>query len=104
MSTTENTNTDPTYSGNLKQDNRRTKQTKHLGRLFSKERDFHIPVLSVADNTNTGLVRNRGNKLKDRFVAIGEEEEGAEWLNAFSRSWKGDIFQIHTPIPQIGKA
>ncbi|KAA6368037.1 MAG: hypothetical protein EZS28_036434, partial [Streblomastix strix] len=39
-----------------------------------------------------------------RFVAIGEEEEGAEWLNAFSRPWKEEIFWIHPPIPKIGKA
>ncbi|KAA6402659.1 MAG: hypothetical protein EZS28_001805, partial [Streblomastix strix] len=62
MSTTENTNTDSTYSGNIEQDNGRTKQVKHLGRLFSKERDIHSPVLSVADNTNAGLVRNRGKQ------------------------------------------
>ncbi|KAA6376138.1 MAG: putative Transposon Ty3-I Gag-Pol polyprotein [Streblomastix strix] len=44
------------------------------------------------------------NKLVDRFVAIGEEEEGAEWLTAFSRPWKEEIFWIHPPIPKIGKA
>ncbi|KAA6370438.1 MAG: hypothetical protein EZS28_034033 [Streblomastix strix] len=44
------------------------------------------------------------NKLVDRFVTIGEEEEGAEWLNAFSRPWKEEIFWIHQPIPKIGKA
>ncbi|KAA6361099.1 MAG: hypothetical protein EZS28_043373, partial [Streblomastix strix] len=59
MSTTENTNTDSTYSGNLKQDNRRTKQTRHLRRLLSKERVTHNPVPGVGDNANTGLVRDR---------------------------------------------
>ncbi|KAA6359907.1 MAG: hypothetical protein EZS28_044565, partial [Streblomastix strix] len=44
------------------------------------------------------------NKLVDKFVAIGEEEEEAEWLNAFSRPWKEEIFWIHPPIPKIGKA
>ncbi|KAA6369948.1 MAG: hypothetical protein EZS28_034527, partial [Streblomastix strix] len=44
------------------------------------------------------------NKLVDRFMAIGEEEEGADWLNAFSRPWNEEIFQIHPPIPKIGKA
>ncbi|KAA6375768.1 MAG: hypothetical protein EZS28_028708 [Streblomastix strix] len=52
MSTTENTNSDSTYSGSFKQDNRRTKQVKYSGRVFSKERDIHSPVLSLADNTN----------------------------------------------------
>ncbi|KAA6356054.1 MAG: hypothetical protein EZS28_048419, partial [Streblomastix strix] len=37
ISTTENTNTGRTEAGKLRQDNRRTKQAKHLGRLFSKE-------------------------------------------------------------------
>ncbi|KAA6404284.1 MAG: hypothetical protein EZS28_000193 [Streblomastix strix] len=44
------------------------------------------------------------NKLVDRFVAIGEEEKGAEWLNAFLRLWKEEIFWIHPPIPKNGKA
>ncbi|KAA6361473.1 MAG: hypothetical protein EZS28_043001 [Streblomastix strix] len=44
------------------------------------------------------------NKLVDRFVAIGEEEEGAEWLNVFWRQWKEEIFWMHPPIPKIGKA
>ncbi|KAA6313821.1 MAG: hypothetical protein EZS28_055690, partial [Streblomastix strix] len=44
------------------------------------------------------------NKLVDRFVAIEEEEEEAEWLNAFSRPWKEGIFWIHPPIPKIVKA
>ncbi|KAA6371229.1 MAG: hypothetical protein EZS28_033244, partial [Streblomastix strix] len=68
MSTTENTNTDSTYSGSFKQDNRRTKQIEHSGRLFSKERDFHSPVLSMADNTNTGLVRNRVKQTRGQVL------------------------------------
>ncbi|KAA6396036.1 MAG: hypothetical protein EZS28_008438 [Streblomastix strix] len=104
MSTTENTNTDSTYSGNLKQHNRLTKQTKHPGRLFSKERDIYSPVLSVVDNTNTGLFAIRENKLVDRYVAIGEEEKGAEWLNTFSRLRKEEIFWIPPPFPNFGKA
>ncbi|KAA6372056.1 MAG: hypothetical protein EZS28_032416 [Streblomastix strix] len=44
------------------------------------------------------------NKLEDRFVAIGEKEEGEEWLNTFSRPWQEEIFRIHQPIPKIGKA
>ncbi|KAA6396710.1 MAG: hypothetical protein EZS28_007763 [Streblomastix strix] len=44
------------------------------------------------------------NKLVDRFVAIGEEEEESEWLNAFSRSWKEEIFWKDSPIPKNGKA
>ncbi|KAA6362050.1 MAG: hypothetical protein EZS28_042423, partial [Streblomastix strix] len=104
MSTTENTNTDSTYSGNLKQDNRRTKQVEYQGRLFGKERNIHSPASSMGDNTNIGHVRNRGKKLVNRFLAIGEEEEGAEWLNAFSRPWKEEIFWIHPLIPKIGKA
>ncbi|KAA6379279.1 MAG: hypothetical protein EZS28_025194 [Streblomastix strix] len=41
------------------------------------------------------------NKLVDRFVTIGEVEEGAEWLNAFSRLWNEEIFWIYPPIPKI---
>ncbi|KAA6368765.1 MAG: hypothetical protein EZS28_035709 [Streblomastix strix] len=67
MSTTENTNTDSTYSGSFKQDNRLAKQVKYPGRLFSKERDFHSPVLSVAENTNIGLVRNRGKQTRGQI-------------------------------------
>ncbi|KAA6379536.1 MAG: hypothetical protein EZS28_024935, partial [Streblomastix strix] len=67
MSTTENTNKDSTYSGNLKQNNRRTKQVKYPGRLFSKERNIHSPVSSVGDNTNSGLVRNRGKQTRGQI-------------------------------------
>ncbi|KAA6358985.1 MAG: hypothetical protein EZS28_045489 [Streblomastix strix] len=102
MSTTENTNIDSTYSGSLKQDNRRTKQVKYSGRLFSEERDIHSHVPSVEYNINAGLVLNWGKKLVDRFVAIGEE--GAEQLNAFSRQWKKEIFWIYPHIPKIRKA
>ncbi|KAA6367908.1 MAG: hypothetical protein EZS28_036566 [Streblomastix strix] len=50
------------------------------------------------------LFATEENKLVDRFVAIGEEEEGAEWLNAFSRPRKEEIIWIHQPIPKIGRA
>ncbi|KAA6398402.1 MAG: hypothetical protein EZS28_006067 [Streblomastix strix] len=59
---------DSTYSGNLKQDNRRTKQVELPGRLFSKESDIHSPVLSVGYNTNTGFVRNRGKQTRGQIV------------------------------------
>ncbi|KAA6403394.1 MAG: hypothetical protein EZS28_001076 [Streblomastix strix] len=67
MSSTENTNTDSTYSGNIKQINRRTKQVKYPGRLFSKERSIHCPVPSVVDNTETGFVRNRGKQTRGQI-------------------------------------
>ncbi|KAA6385916.1 MAG: hypothetical protein EZS28_018556, partial [Streblomastix strix] len=67
MSTTEKTNTDSSYSWNLKQDNRRTQQVKYPGRLFSKERNIHSPVSSVGDNTNIGLVRNRGKQTRGQI-------------------------------------
>ncbi|KAA6365226.1 MAG: hypothetical protein EZS28_039248 [Streblomastix strix] len=67
MSTTENTNTDSTYSGNIKQDNRRTKQVKYPGRLLSKERDNHSTISSVGDKTNIGLVRNRGKQTRGQI-------------------------------------
>ncbi|KAA6379429.1 MAG: hypothetical protein EZS28_025042 [Streblomastix strix] len=67
MSTTENTNTDLTYSENLKQDNRLTKQVKYSWRLFSKEGDIHSPVPSVGDKPNSGLVRNRGKQTRGQI-------------------------------------
>ncbi|KAA6369048.1 MAG: hypothetical protein EZS28_035426 [Streblomastix strix] len=67
MSTTENTKTDSTYSEGIKQDNRRTKQIKNPVRLFSKERNIHSPVSSVGNNTNTGLVRNRGKQTRGQI-------------------------------------
>ncbi|KAA6357895.1 MAG: hypothetical protein EZS28_046579 [Streblomastix strix] len=67
MSTTENTNSDSTNPRNIKQNSRRIKQTKHLGRLFSKERDIHSPVLNMVDNFNTGLVRNRGKQTRGQI-------------------------------------
>ncbi|KAA6393403.1 MAG: hypothetical protein EZS28_011073 [Streblomastix strix] len=67
MSTTENTNTDSTYSGSFKQNNRRTKQVKYPRRLFSRERDIHSLVLSVVDNTNTGLVRNMRKQTRGQI-------------------------------------
>ncbi|KAA6385466.1 MAG: hypothetical protein EZS28_019003, partial [Streblomastix strix] len=103
MSTTENTNIDSIYSRSIKQDNRHIKQIKPPKRIFSKERNIQSSIPDVIDYPNIGLVRDRGQQLVDRFVAIGEEEEGAEWLNAFSRSWKEEIFWIHPPIPKIGK-
>ncbi|KAA6399045.1 MAG: putative Transposon Ty3-G Gag-Pol polyprotein [Streblomastix strix] len=50
------------------------------------------------------LFATEENKLVDRFVAIGEEDEEAEWLKTSSRQWKEEIFWIHPPIPKIGKA
>ncbi|KAA6368500.1 MAG: hypothetical protein EZS28_035972, partial [Streblomastix strix] len=67
MTTTENTNTDSTYYGNIKQDNRHTKQVKYPVRLFSKEGSVHSPVSSVGDNTNTRLVRNRGKHTRGQI-------------------------------------
>ncbi|KAA6382294.1 MAG: hypothetical protein EZS28_022176, partial [Streblomastix strix] len=67
ISITENTNTDSIYSENLKLDNRHTKQVEYPGRLFSKERNIHSPVLSVVDNTNTGFVRNRGKQTRGQI-------------------------------------
>ncbi|KAA6378206.1 MAG: hypothetical protein EZS28_026268 [Streblomastix strix] len=104
MSTTENTNTDSTYSGSFNQDNRCTMQVKYPGLLFSKERDSHSPVLCVVDNTNTGLVRNRGKQTRGQIHGNRRERERAEWLNAFSRSWKEEIFWIPPPFPKIRKA
>ncbi|KAA6400556.1 MAG: hypothetical protein EZS28_003919 [Streblomastix strix] len=37
-------------------------------------------------------------------MVIGEENEEEEWIDAFSRPWKEEIFWIHPPIPKIGKA
>ncbi|KAA6313249.1 MAG: hypothetical protein EZS28_055787, partial [Streblomastix strix] len=67
VSTTENTSTDSTYSGNIEQDSGRTKQAKYPGRLFSKERSIHSPVSSVGDNTNNRLVRNRGKQTRGQI-------------------------------------
>ncbi|KAA6379245.1 MAG: hypothetical protein EZS28_025230 [Streblomastix strix] len=64
MSTTENTKTNSKQSRIFKQDNRRTKQVEHPGRLFSKERNIHSHLSSVGDNTNTRLVRNRGKQTR----------------------------------------
>ncbi|KAA6390317.1 MAG: hypothetical protein EZS28_014158 [Streblomastix strix] len=103
MSTSENTNTDSTYSGNLKQDNRHTKQTKHPGRLLSQERNIHSPVPSVGENSNTEFVRNRGTQThgqtgsnrrgrgRDRMVErIFEIMEGGDLLDPPTKSedWK----------------
>ncbi|KAA6387631.1 MAG: hypothetical protein EZS28_016840 [Streblomastix strix] len=67
MSTTQNTNTDSTCSWNLKQDNRHTKQVKYPGRLFTKERNIYSSVSSLGDNTNVGLVRNRGKQNRGQI-------------------------------------
>ncbi|KAA6401498.1 MAG: hypothetical protein EZS28_002981 [Streblomastix strix] len=67
ISTTENTNSDSTYSRNVKQNNRCTMQVKYPGRQFSEERDIHSPMSSVGDNTNTGLVRNRGKQTRGQI-------------------------------------
>ncbi|KAA6372941.1 MAG: hypothetical protein EZS28_031534, partial [Streblomastix strix] len=104
MTTTENANTDTTYSRTIKQNKRYTKYTKHPGRLLSKERVIHSSVPSAVANFNSGLVCNRENKFVDRFVVIVEESVEAEQLNAFSRSWQKEIFWIHPPIPKNRKA
>ncbi|KAA6379925.1 MAG: hypothetical protein EZS28_024551, partial [Streblomastix strix] len=104
MSTTENTNTDSTYSGNIEQDNRRTKYVRYPGRLFSKGRSIHSPVSSVGDNTKSGLVHNRGKQTRGYIRGNRRGRGRGEWLNAFSRPWKEEIFWIHPPIPKIGKA
>ncbi|KAA6384813.1 MAG: hypothetical protein EZS28_019662 [Streblomastix strix] len=46
------------------------------------------------------------NKLVDRFLAAeeGEEQVEAEWINAFMKPLKNEIFWIHIQIPKIGKA
>ncbi|KAA6385620.1 MAG: hypothetical protein EZS28_018851 [Streblomastix strix] len=62
ISTTENANTDSTYSGSIKQDNRRTKLIKHPGRLFSKAKNIQSFGSGMVDNSNTGLTRNRGQQ------------------------------------------
>ncbi|KAA6398792.1 MAG: hypothetical protein EZS28_005679 [Streblomastix strix] len=36
-------------------------------------------------------------------MAIGGEEEEAEWLNVFLRPRKEEVFWIHPPIPKIEK-
>ncbi|KAA6389441.1 MAG: hypothetical protein EZS28_015031 [Streblomastix strix] len=104
MSTTEKTNTDSTYSGNIKQDNRRTKQVKYPGRLFRKKEIFIAMCQAWQITPTLDMFATGENKLLDRFVAIGEEEEGAELLNAFLRPWKEEIFWIHPPNPKTGKA
>ncbi|KAA6402452.1 MAG: hypothetical protein EZS28_002012, partial [Streblomastix strix] len=103
ISITENTNTNSTYSGHLKQDNRRTKQVKYPGRLFSKEREIHSFVLSVAVNTYTELVRyrrkqtrrqirgNRRGKGRGRMVEnIFQTMDGGDLLDPppHSKDWK----------------
>ncbi|KAA6402487.1 MAG: hypothetical protein EZS28_001984 [Streblomastix strix] len=96
-------------------------QTQHIPGISNKMADASIRLSTQADYSvkkevfisqcqvweiisTLDLFATRENKLMDRFVAIGEEEEGTEWLNAFSRPWKGEIFWIHPPIPKIGKA
>ncbi|KAA6394108.1 MAG: putative Transposon Ty3-I Gag-Pol polyprotein [Streblomastix strix] len=72
---------------------------------YSVKKEIFIALCQVREIIPTlDLFATGENKLVDRFVAIGEEEEGAEWLNAFSRPWKEEIFWIHPPIPKIGKA
>ncbi|KAA6388247.1 MAG: hypothetical protein EZS28_016222, partial [Streblomastix strix] len=53
-----------TYSENLKKDSRSNKQVEYPGRLFSTKRDIDSPMPSVGDNTNSGLVRNRGKQTR----------------------------------------
>ncbi|KAA6361349.1 MAG: hypothetical protein EZS28_043124, partial [Streblomastix strix] len=86
------------------------KITDALSRLstqgdYQVKKEILIALCQAWEITPTlDLFATEENKLMDRFVAIGEEEEGAEWLNAFSRPWKEEIFWIHPPIPKIGKA
>ncbi|KAA6352890.1 MAG: hypothetical protein EZS28_051583 [Streblomastix strix] len=86
------------------------KITDALSRLstqgdYSVKKEIFIALCQAQQIIPTlDLFATGENKLVDRFMAIGEEEEGAEWLNAFSRPWKGEIFWIHPPIPKIVKA
>ncbi|KAA6387327.1 MAG: hypothetical protein EZS28_017148 [Streblomastix strix] len=115
MLTTENTNTVSTYSGSFKQGNRYNKQIKYPWRLFSKERDIHNPVLSVVDNTNTGLVRNRGKLTRGQILGnrrgrgrgkmverIFETMEGGDLLDppTNSEDWKSSdrLGEIQTEV------
>ncbi|KAA6380588.1 MAG: hypothetical protein EZS28_023885 [Streblomastix strix] len=102
--TFENTNSDSTYSRNLKQDNRCISRLSTHGDYQIKKEIF-IALCQAWEITPTlDLFATGENKLVDRFVAIGEKEEEAEWLNGFLRPWKEEIFWIHPPIPKIGKA
>ncbi|KAA6359199.1 MAG: hypothetical protein EZS28_045274 [Streblomastix strix] len=70
-----------------------------------KKRDIHRSVSDMVDTSNTGdLLATKQNKLVDRFIAINESDEGPEWINAFSRSWKEEIFWFLLQIPKLGKA
>ncbi|KAA6380713.1 MAG: putative Transposon Ty3-I Gag-Pol polyprotein [Streblomastix strix] len=72
---------------------------------YSLKKEIFIDLCQAWEIIPTlDLFATAENKLVDRFVAIGEEEEGAEWFNAYSRPWKEEIFWIHSPIPMIGKA
>ncbi|KAA6393728.1 MAG: hypothetical protein EZS28_010751, partial [Streblomastix strix] len=41
---------------------------KYSGRLFSKEKSIHSLVRSVVDNTDTGLIRNRGKQTRGQIL------------------------------------
>ncbi|KAA6373958.1 MAG: hypothetical protein EZS28_030514, partial [Streblomastix strix] len=72
---------------------------------YSVKKEIFIALCQVQEMIPTlDLFATEENKLVDRFVAIGEEEEGAEWLNAFFKPWRGKIFWIDPPFPKIGKA
>ncbi|KAA6374273.1 MAG: hypothetical protein EZS28_030199 [Streblomastix strix] len=95
---------DSTYTRNLKQDNRCISRLSTKGDYQIKKEIFIAlcqvwEIIPILDLFATGE-----NKLMDRFVAIGEEEEEVEWLNAVLRPWKEEIFRINPPIPKIGKA
>ncbi|KAA6387833.1 MAG: putative Transposon Ty3-G Gag-Pol polyprotein [Streblomastix strix] len=89
MSITENTNQDSTYFRSIKQDNRRTKQVKYPGRLFSKERDIHSPVLSMGDITNTGLARNRGKQTRGQIRGNRRAIERGKMAERISQTLEG---------------
>ncbi|KAA6394463.1 MAG: hypothetical protein EZS28_010016 [Streblomastix strix] len=89
MSTTESTNTDSTYSGSFKQDNRRTKQVKYPGRLFSKEISIHSPVSSVGDNTNNGLVRDRGKQTRGQIRGNRRGRERGRMVERIFKTMEG---------------
>ncbi|KAA6395263.1 MAG: hypothetical protein EZS28_009208 [Streblomastix strix] len=96
-------------------------QTRHIPRIsknitcalsrlsiqgdYQVNKEIFIALCQAWEITPTlDLFATGENKLVDRFVAIREEEEETEWLNAFSGPWKEEIFLIHQPIPKIGKA
>ncbi|KAA6343739.1 MAG: hypothetical protein EZS28_052285, partial [Streblomastix strix] len=67
-----------------------------------KKEIFRVPFQAWQTIPTLDLFAIGKNKLVDRFVAIGEEE--AQQLNAFSKSWKEEIFWTNPPISKIGNA